>query len=123
MKVKFTYEDKEVPFTSTLAIEWWNRPIIIFVRDKIDAIKKAREFYREQVDKVNHMRKALEEFEGGKAMSDRVYTKEDIDKIKDNFILFTKIFFPDFELTREEEDLAQRFLDVEAKEMRRSWEL
>jgi len=53
-------------------------------------------------------------------MSDKIYTKEDMDKIADDVVLFAKIFL-DFDLDRENTELMRRFIDVEAKEMRYSY--
>ena len=63
MRILFIFTKGSDAYNSTLSIEWWNRPVIIPVADKIEAIQKARMFYREQVDKVNRMEKSLKEFE------------------------------------------------------------
>lgn len=54
-------------------------------------------------------------------MCEKKYTKKDIDKIADNVVLFAKIFLG-FELDRANTRLMRRFIDIEASELRYSYE-
>lgn len=55
-------------------------------------------------------------------MTDKTYSKKDIDKIADDVVLFAKIFLG-FDLDRENTELMRRFIDVEAEEIRYNYEM